>query len=240
MTLPSCNPKLGYSVTQIMSTHYPERLGLAICVNHSPVFQGIWNAIKVFLHPNTVAKMTLVRGKKKVRETFNEYFSEELRDWLLSEMKLNKQEPLPHSQLHFWEQPNTDSNHDPRGCLSYVKKFIDVMSISEQSATSVQDGATCSRTHKVHPNIIDAVHNRIKDVLPRSPNQQSKHKNSSQEIDSDSSDTDLSDKFEELEVSEEYQIPENSEKLPGLACTSDTKPQVNKAKKGSTKSFLAI
>ena len=39
MTLPSCNPKLGYSVTQIMSTHYPERLGLAICVNHSPVFQ---------------------------------------------------------------------------------------------------------------------------------------------------------------------------------------------------------
>ena len=241
MTLPSCNPKLGYSVTQIMSTHYPERLGLAICVNHSPVFQGIWNAIKVFLHRNTVAKMSLVRGKKKVRETFDEHFSEELRDWLLAEMKLNKQEPLPHGQLHFWEQPKPDSNHDPRGCPSYVKKYVDVMSVSEQSATSVQVGATCSRTHKVHPNIIDAVHNRIKEVLPRSPRPHSNNnKNSSHDTDSNSSDTDQSDKFEELEISEEYQIPQNSEKLPGLAHTSDTKPEANKAKKSSNKFFLAI
>ena len=168
MTLPSCNPKLGYSVTQIMSTHYPERLGLAICVNHSPVFQGIWNAIKVFLHPNTVAKMILVRGKKKIRETFDEHFDEDLRDWLLAEMKLNKQEPLPQSQLHFWEQPPADAEHDPRGSPSYVKQFIDTMSAENNSATSVQVGPHC-KTHKVHPNIIDAVHDRVKEILPRSP-----------------------------------------------------------------------
>ena len=42
--------------------------------------------------------MRLVRGKKKVRETFDKYFPEELRDWLLEETRLNKQEPLSEQQ----------------------------------------------------------------------------------------------------------------------------------------------
>ena len=47
MSINSCNPRLGYGVTQVMSNHYPERLGLVIILNHSPVFQGVLRAIKV-------------------------------------------------------------------------------------------------------------------------------------------------------------------------------------------------
>ncbi|CAC5357538.1 unnamed protein product [Mytilus coruscus] len=63
MTIQACNPKLGYGVTQVMANHYPERLGLVICVNHNPVFQGIWKAMKVFIHPNTSSKVKLVKNE---------------------------------------------------------------------------------------------------------------------------------------------------------------------------------
>ena len=46
MSLPSCNPKLGYGISQIFSNYYPERLGMIICLHHNPIFHGVWNAIK--------------------------------------------------------------------------------------------------------------------------------------------------------------------------------------------------
>ena len=196
--------------------------------------------------------MTLVRGKKKVRATFDQYFSEELTDWLLAEMKLNKREPLPASQLHFWDKPKNDDSgdhHDPRGCPSYVCKYIDTMSSTE--GKDIEQGASsCARIHKPHPNIIDAIHNRITQVLPRSPRSPNPRSRSNNNVvennlqhdsDSNSSDTEISDKIEELEIAAEYKIPENSEVLPGLAHTGPTeKVEKKKPKKGSNKFFLAI
>ena len=177
-----------------------------------------------------------------MKETFDEHFSEEMREWLLAEMKLNKQEPLPQGQMHFWEQPKNDCDHDSRGCPCYVSQYIDTLSSTEEE---LEQGAACAKTHRPHPNIIDVFHNKITEVLPRSPNPSSKTSkvttNNSHDSDSNSSDTDLSDKIEELELSEEYQIPGNSEFLPGLAHTGPTeKVEKKKPKKGSNKFFLAI
>lgn len=129
MTLSSCNPKLGYGVTNVLSNHYPERLGLVVCLNHSPVFHGVWKAIKKFLHPHTAAKVRMVRSKAKMAELFAELFSPELSEWLLAEIALNKHKPLPQSQQEFWNPPppadGKAAPHDPRGCPTYVRQYID-------------------------------------------------------------------------------------------------------------------
>jgi len=140
MTLATCNPRVGHGLTNAMGTYYPERLGLVICINHNPVFQGVWNAFKIFLDPNTAAKMQMLRKKSKFREAFFRLFDEELATWLMDEVKLNKRRPMLASQRQFWkgvdasntEQATTPtsttalaSRHDPRGCTSYVRQYVE-------------------------------------------------------------------------------------------------------------------
>jgi len=129
-----------------MGTYYPERLGIVICIHHNPVFQGVWNAFKVFLDPHTAAKMQMLRKKTKFREAFFRLFDDELATWLLAEVKLNKRRPLLASQRHFWKGVGSTactadvssrettkketieelaSRHDPRGCPSYVRQYIE-------------------------------------------------------------------------------------------------------------------
>jgi len=146
MTLAACNPKLGYGVTQVMSNHYPERLGLVICLNHNPVFQGVWKAIKVFLQPNTVSKMKLVGSQPKVLKVFQKHFSEELTEWLLKEIELNKLNPIPKSQSDFWTSARKAQDHDPRGCPTYVQSYIEPYFANAASEPYI---------HRPHPNIID-------------------------------------------------------------------------------------
>lgn len=206
MTLQSCNPKLGYGVTQIMSNHYPERLGLVICLNHSPVFHGVWKAIKVFLHPNTVSKMKLVRSKSRILSTFQKYFPDELTNWLLDEIRLNKTKPLPKSQQEFWNQPVELSAHDPRGCPSYVKDFIEPFLHNQNG-----DGLS---VHKPHPNVVDSIEKQVT-AVPLSPEEAyeiAKARAVAMEtVDSESE----VDENCEIEISEEYQIPKGANKLPG-------------------------
>lgn len=138
MTLSSCNPKLGYGVTNVLSKHYPERLGLVICLNHSPVFNGVWKAMKKFLHPQTAAKVCLVRSKAKMAELFSELFCPELSAWLLTEITLNKQKPLPESQQEFWNplpggKAGCEEGHDPRGCPAYVRQYIDTFKVEQKT-----------------------------------------------------------------------------------------------------------
>jgi len=128
-----------------MGTYYPERLGLVLCIHHSPVFHGVWNAFKIFMDPNTAAKMQMLRKKSKFSEAFFHLFDEELATWLMDEVKLNKLRPMPASQRQFWKgvasctpsnkPPPTASKteavaslasrHDPRGCPSYVRQYIE-------------------------------------------------------------------------------------------------------------------
>ena len=146
MSLAACNPRVGYGLTSAMATYYPERLGLVVCINHNPVFQGVWNAFKVFLDSNTAAKMQMMRKKAKFREAFDRLFDDELVTWLMDEVKLNKCRPMLASQLRFWKgvdvsaAAKTESNsptsttaeiaaltsrHDSRGCPSYIRQYIE-------------------------------------------------------------------------------------------------------------------
>ncbi|GFR91649.1 CRAL-TRIO domain-containing protein C365.01 [Elysia marginata] len=132
MTLNACNPKLGYGMANILSNHYPERLGLVICVNHNPMFHGVWKALRKVVSPGTSAKVRLVRSLSKVQQVFATFFSDELSSWLLEEIELNKQRPLPKSQLEFWAPPPNlasaalkgSAPHDPRGSPAYIRDYV--------------------------------------------------------------------------------------------------------------------
>lgn len=212
----ACNPKLGYGVTQIMASHYPERLGMVICINHNPVFQGIWKAIKVFLHSNTISKMKLIRSKDKVIQTFQRYFPEELTTWLLDEISLNKRHPLPGPQATFWEKPAAISAHDPRGCPSYVSRFIDAYEADKRRKNSP---GQCN--HRPHPNIVDFIQGTVKEVS-LSPEElaereaarsmggkeQSSHL-SAEDVEQTGIDIDA----EEIEIGEAFRIPKGAASL---------------------------
>lgn len=196
VTLPACNPKLGYGSTQVLSNYYPERLGMVICLNHNALFQGVWKAIKVFLHPNTVAKMKLVRSKKKIRELFDKTFSEELTEWLLEEIKLNKQSPLPVSQKEFWTAPKSSDAHDPRGAPSYVRQHIDTFHEDPKDLT----------THRPHPNIVTALRGDLKVASNNTDESQaSGNANGEECLDSDEEFVDI-----DMEIDDEFQIPKDA------------------------------
>lgn len=202
MTILACNPKLGYGVTQVMSNHYPERLGLVICVNHGPIFHGIWKAMKIFIHPNTVAKVKLIKSKSKVKQTFQDIFPPELSNWLLEEMKLNKTHPLISTQKEFWNKPKDSMAHDPRGCPSYVDKYINTIGKSE----------SCEKTHKPHPNIISSVLEEVKHVTSSPvellPNQPLSY------LDSSNSDSDEEFALIEMfDIPDEFKVPDDAIKF---------------------------
>uniref|UniRef100_A0A0L8IGV2 CRAL-TRIO domain-containing protein n=1 Tax=Octopus bimaculoides TaxID=37653 RepID=A0A0L8IGV2_OCTBM len=205
LRLPLCNPRLGYGVTQIMSNHYPERLGMVICLNHSPVFQGVWRAIKAFLHPNTVAKMLLIRSRSKVQQTFSKYFSPELTQWLLEEIRLNKQKPFPASQRTFWNKPAKNGDHDPRGCASYVANFIEPY--SEKSLILIPG------FHKPHPTILDSIRGVLDSDKEASLDSSELESNSPLPADEEDtlsySDDELSN-MADITIDEEFQIPKDS------------------------------
>ena len=183
-----------------MSNHYPERLGLVICLNHNKIFQGIWKAIKSFLHPNTVAKMQLVRSKEKIAETFNKYFSEELSEWLLTEIKLNKSKPMLKTQKEFWKPP--ESGHDPRGCPSYIA------SLAMIDGTPNGNNPTSSK-HLPHPNILDALAGNIKEIVE--DDQVYSVASSAENSDEENNSADVP----ELEIPDEFNIPKEATHLQG-------------------------
>ena len=144
MRMSSCNPRQSLAVERMVSHHYPERLGALVCVNHGFFFQTLWRAIKPFIDPKTAAKVYMHRSEEKIEEEFTELFPDDLRHWLLEEIRLNKQHKVTESQKLFWK-PN--DFHDPRGCPSYVTQCLD--SFSEKD---YKDGK--ANTHLPHPNIV--------------------------------------------------------------------------------------
>ena len=144
MRMSSCNPRQSLAVERMVSNHYPERLGALVCVNHGLFFQTLWKAIKPFVDTKTAAKLYMHRSEEKIEEEFTELFPDDLRLWLLEEIRLNKQHKVTESQKLFWK-PN--DFHDPRGCPSYVTQCLD--SFSEKD---YKDGK--ANTHLPHPNIV--------------------------------------------------------------------------------------
>ena len=203
MTLSACNPKLGYGLTSIMSNYYPERLGLVICLNHNRIFQGVWNTFKKFLHANTVAKMQLVRSKKKIKDLFDRHFDQELVEWLNEEIRLNKlNSKLPREQREFWSKPEDATSHDPRGTASYIQKYIDNREESEINE------------HKPHPNILDIIEG--KKVSLTDDGLDPERLKALDELDKDEAASDSSDSFDlidDIVVSEDQMVPKDAQKF---------------------------
>jgi hypothetical protein len=231
MTLPACNPRVGYGITHAMATYYPERLGLVICIHHNPVFQGVWNAFKVFLDPNTVAKMQLLRKKSKFSKAFTEHFDAELSSWVMEEVKLNKKltkhRTSYNPQREFWKAPETPTvdgavgaaatkpsatTHDPRGCPSYVKKYIDTFL---SSSNKWQPGQ--QPIHHPHPNIVDELRGVIKQVdTTQTPTMVTNENGNGNGLHPSVGDNSDDDELPETpspmvltDLSEEYQIPQD-------------------------------
>ena len=200
----ACSPKLGYGLTNVMSNYYPERLGLVICLNHNRVFQGVWNAFKVFLHPNTIAKMQLLRSKKKIKDLFERHFNEELIDWLNEEIRLNKSSKLTKSQRAFWSKPEDSKIHDPRGTTSYVQKYVANCEESECNG------------HKPHPNILDELSGKTINVSDIDLDPERLKALQDVEKDYCGASDDSSDSFDlvdDIVVTEEQQVPKDAHRF---------------------------
>ncbi|KAF5401084.1 Random slug protein 5 [Paragonimus heterotremus] len=154
LTLPCCNHKIGRQFSQTFGSNYPEHLYRFFLVHHNPVLQGVWKAIRVFVDPNTVKKVKLVK-KDKIDRVFDEAFGLETSTWLKEELRLNRTD-ISEAQRRFWEGPRLKGTHDPRGTQSYVKKYIEPLENRRKTRpTELLTRATLGqRTHLPHPNIL--------------------------------------------------------------------------------------
>lgn len=165
LTLPCCNPKLGKQFSQTFGTNYPEHLSAFYLINHNPVLEGVWNAIKVFLDPVTASKVKLVK-KKKIEATFNEDFGPELSRWLIEEIQLNRKD-ISEAQRRFWEKPQQPGAHDPRGTPSYVTKYIEPLELRRKTIPNERLARSTLglRTHLLHPNIMHRLNGQLENVV---------------------------------------------------------------------------
>nr|KAG5712240.1 hypothetical protein BaRGS_014590 [Batillaria attramentaria] len=195
MTLSSCNPKLAYAVSNVLSNHYPEHLGTVICLNHSPVFHGVWKAIKQFVPPQTAAKVKLVRSKAKIAEVFSKHFSPELAAWLKEEIALNKQKPLPKEQLEFWNAPSTGSGkaHDPRGCPTYVSEYLEPFKREcgkQRNCDGHAEGDVTSGEFRYlpHPNVADCLRGHVVRAVALTPEEKREREHAQEVVEAKSRD----------------------------------------------------
>jgi len=158
MTLSACNPRLGRGVMDVMARHYPERLGMVVCLNHSPLFTTVWRTMRGLLTPTTASKVRMVTSDAKAAELFATFFPEDLAQWLTMEVTLNRRSPLPQSQKEFWNAPEAPGAHDPRGCPSYIRDFVAPFSPGLAAA------AAAGGRHIPHPCIVTALRSRISAV----------------------------------------------------------------------------
>ena len=104
-------------------------------------------------------------SESKIEQTFSLYFPDELTQWLMMEISLNRCTPLPVSQAQFWNPPGSPNIHDPRGSPTYIQDYIDCF--TSESGCFVQGKTKC---HAPHPNIVDALKSSVK-ALPSKENQ---------------------------------------------------------------------
>ncbi|VDP76855.1 unnamed protein product [Echinostoma caproni] len=154
MTAQSCHPRIGYDCAQLMSNHYPERLGQAICILPGPVFKVAWQAIKPFLPPATVNKVTMITSKSQLKNVLDKHFSPSMANWIYTEYKLNRKKPIRSRYRSFFSPPQeAQSDHDPRGELSYVRDWIESKHPSG---------------HQPHPNMSEFLAGKLKHQLSNS------------------------------------------------------------------------
>lgn len=118
---------------------------MALVINAPRIFSGLWSWIKRFVDPNTVAKVRFVSTGPQLRATLEELFPPELARWLEVEIDRNSKATLEPTQQLWWQAPPAGETHDPRGCASYVARYLQPgQPPSELSARG---------NHRPHPSI---------------------------------------------------------------------------------------
>lgn len=99
----------------------------------------------------TVAKVYIHRHQEKIEQEFTELFQDDLKDWLLEEIRLNKRHPISDTQMQFWKAQDPGSGvHDPRGCPSYVKECIENFPINDHNDKK-------PNVYIPHPNLLQEI-----------------------------------------------------------------------------------
>ncbi|CAH8863787.1 unnamed protein product [Trichobilharzia szidati] len=208
MTPTSCQPRLGYECAKLMSNHYPERLGLALCIRPGPAFKVAWQAIKPFLPQTTVSKVCLIKNKSQMYSTFEQYFSPEMCKWLLDEVNFNRSIQSTSKYRPFWLPPKDTAKdkHDPRGDEIYTRDWL---VLNHPSG------------HLPHPNIVDYMlgglnANSYEVKLPANEHGESIDTEFSGDFDdADEDDANQEELAKKLaaKLPKEFMIPEDAEKL---------------------------
>lgn len=146
----SSHQKVAIAIEKVVSKHYPELLEALLVVNQGLLFHTAWYAMRLVIDPNTRCKIHLYRDKLKLREKFCDLFPSDLRFWLFNEIELNQNSQYPKAQKTFWKYNHGDM-HDPRGCASYVQKYVDNITLADY------EDSFDKSFHLPHKNVLDEV-----------------------------------------------------------------------------------
>lgn len=94
-----CSPQLARIFLNLSAAHYPERLGQFLVIGAPSIFSTLWKAVQPFIDINTRKKIHFrdfdYKPHKenkggKLKPLLEEYFDQDMVEWLLEEMKENR------------------------------------------------------------------------------------------------------------------------------------------------------
>ncbi|CAD7695124.1 unnamed protein product [Ostreobium quekettii] len=135
------SPAMAREFLDISAMHYPERLGVYLLVDTPKIFEALWTIVRPMVDPVTAKKLKFVtydvKSKTKgakLRASLAELFDSDLVEWLIHEMKDNRESGQKGKK--FFDVPQTYSKacqgdldvpvgHDLRGTARVFKMYLD-------------------------------------------------------------------------------------------------------------------
>ena len=107
-------------VYQTLCLLYPNVIHSISVVNYTQEVRNTWSTLKSSLGESLASKVKFLPPTTTAK-ALSENFGLEAVQWLQAEMRLNKETPLPPSQVTFYE---ACADHDPRGTALYVSTYL--------------------------------------------------------------------------------------------------------------------
>lgn len=90
------SPSVATKCLSLFARSYPERLEMMVFVEAPKIFNGLYKMLTPFVDPVTVQKLRFIKGPDgkggggPLSQTFQELFSDETADWLVTEMRMHR------------------------------------------------------------------------------------------------------------------------------------------------------
>ena len=90
------SPSVATKCLSLFARSYPERLEMMVFVEAPKIFNGLYKMLTAFVDPVTVQKLRFIKGPDgkggggPLSQTFEELFSDETADWLVTEMRMHR------------------------------------------------------------------------------------------------------------------------------------------------------